>query len=225
MISSGTKWIGKESTVLCLYGFYLDKNDGHRFPKLHCPAMNDERLQSEPDGGHECYMFDVIEDKEIMYFEIINTKYKMAPSGKHYSGTSTNVNMEPVDLSYLKGYKDGFKEGQGRIFDKYFDFASEAGYVAFQREKFFTKKLWRHVDGFGGESDNIIKNAFVWYWLKRDMDENGYMFPDEIKENINRNQDEKYIPVFEAYETWKENENKKRESFWNKVRIFSEIIF
>ena len=167
--------------------------------------MNDERLLSEPDGKHECYMFDVIEGKEKIYFEIVNTKYKMAPSGKHYNGTSTN---------------DGFKEGQGRLFDKYFDFASEAGYAAFQREKFFTKKLWRNVDGFGGESDNIIKNAFIWYWLKRDMDENGYMFPDEIKENINRNQDEKYIPVFEAYETWKENENKKRESFWDKVRNF-----
>ena len=144
----------------------------------------------------------------------------MAPSDKHYNGTSTNVNMEPKDPSYVKGYKDGFKEGQNRLFDKYFDFALEADYVAFQREKFFTKKLWRYVDDFGGEYDNLIKNAFIWYWLKKDMDENEYMFSDEIKEHVNRNQDEKYIPVFEAYEIWKENENKKQESFWNKVRIF-----
>lgn len=76
MIPSDAEWIEKVSPVLYLYGFYLDKNEEHLFPKLYYTVMNDERLQYEPDGGHDCYMFDDIDDKEIMHFEIVNKKYK-----------------------------------------------------------------------------------------------------------------------------------------------------
>ena len=46
-----------------------------------------------------------------------------------------------------------------------------------------------------------------------------------MKDIVNRNIDHYYDVLFDEYENWKENENKKQKSFWNKVRIFFRKIF
>ena len=144
----------------------------------------------------------------------------------HYQGTGTDMNSESESISntddilYKEGYLDGFREGNRQMFHKYFDVAFRYINIIFRTEKFFVKKLWKCIDGFKEEHDDDVKNAFVWYWLRKDADENKYIFSEEIENYINSNQDEKYIPVFDTYKIWKENENKKPKTFWNKIINF-----
>lgn len=146
-------------------------------------------------------------------------------NNKNYQGTSSNPTSVPEDSSYTKGYRDGYVQGQRLLQERYFELALECNKYAFESQKFFTKELWRKVSGFENCYKSFVENAFSWYWMKQDMISKGEIFSKEVKDIVNRNIDHYYDVLFDEYETWKENENKKQKSFWNKVKNFIHNIF
>lgn len=111
------------------------------------------------------------------------------------------------------------------LFDRYMDLRLSIDYHVFHSQRFFTKELWRKVYGFENEPKNLVENAFSWYWIKQDMMVDGHIFSKEMEKSIKRNYSSKYQPLFDEYESWKENENNDENSFWKKVRNYFRNIF
>ena len=90
-------------------------------------------------------------------------------NNKNYQGTSFNPTSVPEDLSYTKGYRDGYVQGQRLLQERYFELVFECNRYAFKSQKFFIKELWRKVSGFENCYKSFVENAFSWYWMKQDM--------------------------------------------------------
>lgn len=83
-------------------------------------------------------------------------------------------------------------------------FVSLAG--IFGHYEFFTKELWRKVDGFKKEDKAEVIAAFLHYWFHNEF--GFYTCPcgcgwfSDLGEDCYNNYIEKYKPLFDAYYQW-----------------------
>ena len=120
--------------------------------------------------------------------------------------------MENTDF-----YMAGFNDGQFAIFSKYMDMSEEAARIAFSTQRFFTRKLWRKVDGFRDAEESSVKSAFLWHWMEEDIKSNKDVFSSGIAEYVGANQDSRYAALFEEYREWIRRKKNRRNLF---SRIF-----
>lgn len=84
------------------------------------------------------------------------------------------------------------------------------GLVGYFNYGFFTKKLWKNVEGFEEEDEANVKNAFMHYWFHHQY---GY-FTAPIGMSWYEETDEegynlfikRYKPVIDAFEKWVEDQ-------------------
>ena len=83
-------------------------------------------------------------------------------------------------------------------------FFSLVGY--FNHYSFFTKKLWKEVDGFEDEDEAEIKCMFMHYWFHHKF---GYFtcpcgssWFTELDENSYNKYIKRYKPIIDSFEEW-----------------------